>query len=45
MLTIGCVGAAAIRPILERVDTAGDCKDEKTPSTMKYGLTHSLHGS
>lgn len=42
MLNIGCVGAAAIRPILKRVDTAGDCKGEKTRSTMKCSLIHTV---
>lgn len=42
MLNVGCVGAAAIRSVLKGVDKAGDRESEKTLSTMKYGLTHTV---
>lgn len=42
MFNVGCVGAAAIRSVLNRVNMAGDHESEKTLSTMKYGLTHTV---
>lgn len=42
MLNIKSVGAAAITFVLKRVDTTGDSESEKTPSTMKYDLTHTV---
>lgn len=42
MLNIKGVGAAVIRLVLKRVDKTGDSESEKTPSTVKYDLTHTV---
>lgn len=42
MLNIQSVRAAATTFVLKRVDTTGDSESEKTPSTMKYDLTHTV---